>query len=174
MSRVLIVDDDQAFAEALARGLSRHGMQVRVATNGRAAQEQTRATEFDHICLDLRLGEESGLALMESLQALQPQASILMLTGFASIATAVEATRKGAVNYLAKPVSLDDVVAALTGAESGDFTPPSKPLSLSRLKWEHIQRVLAEHDGNVSATARALGVHRRSLQRMLDKNPPSE
>lgn len=173
MTAVLIVDDDQSFVRALARGLERAGYDTGVAHDSEAALEMAGIRHFDHACIDLRLGEESGLDLIRALAEKQPHLRMLVLTGFASIATAVEATRLGAFDYLTKPVGLSDVINALEGKRE-DVEIPEAPLSLSRMKWEHIQRVLKENDGNVSATARALGVHRRSLQRMLDKKPPNE
>lgn len=173
MSRVLIVDDDESFARALARGLERSGYDTAVALDSAAALARAEEQYFDHACIDLRIGEESGLDLISALKEKQPSLRMLVLTGFASIATAVEATRRGAFDYLTKPVGLHDVINALTGGRE-DVDIPGTPLSLSRMKWEHIQRVLQENDGNISATARALGVHRRSLQRMLEKNPPAD
>ena len=173
MSRVLIVDDDAAFARALARGLERAGYEAAVALDTEGALAALDETPFDRACVDLRLGAESGLDLLEALLERRPGLIVVVLTGYASIATAVEATRRGARDYRAKPVGVAEVIAALEG-ETGEPEIPEEPLSLSRLKWEHIQQVLRDHDGNISAAARALGVHRRSLQRMLEKNPPGE
>lgn len=171
--RILVVDDDEHFARALARGLERFGVQAEVALDSASALQLAAQGDFDYACIDLRIGEESGLDLISALKDRQPAMPMLVLTGYASIATAVEATRRGAFDYLTKPVGLSDVIGALRG-EPCEVEIPETPLSLSRLKWEHIQRVLQENNGNISATARALGVHRRSLQRMLEKNPPGE
>jgi two-component system response regulator RegA len=131
--------------------------------------------------LDLKLGEENGLRLIPELRELVPDLRILLLTGYASIATAVEAIKRGAHDYLAKPVDADAVVRALL--EGSDTAPqgedevidaPEAPLALRRLEWEHIQRVLTECDGNISETARRLGMHRRTLQRKLSKHPVRE
>ena len=130
--------------------------------------------------LDLKLGEENGLRLIPELHALVPDMRVLLLTGYASIATAVEAIKRGAHDYLAKPVDADAVVRALLdgeGPEVGDDEvpdAPEAPLALRRLEWEHIQRVLTECDGNISETARRLGMHRRTLQRKLSKHPVRE
>ena len=122
--------------------------------------------------LDLNLGGESGLRLLPHLREQAPQAVILVLTGYASIATAVDAIKLGAAQYLAKPAGVDDILAAFEQREPNPAQhAPEHTMSVRRLTWEHIQRVLAEHDGNVSATARALKMHRRTLQRKLAKRP---
>ncbi len=171
MMDILLVEDDAAFAAILARSLQRRGHAVRHAANVAAAlQEAARAPQA--IILDLNLGGDSGLRLLPQLLAVAPQARLLVLTGYASIATAVEAVKLGAVNYLAKPAGADEILAALGApAPNPECALPAAPMSLKRVSWEHLQRVLAEHDGNVSATARALNMHRRSVQRMLTKRP---
>lgn len=173
---VLIVDDDAVFAKTLALAMTRRGHRVLSAENIAAALTLTAGQVFDAVVLDLRLGAESGLHLIEPLRALQPEARILLLTGYASIATAVAAIKLGAVQYLPKPASVDEILAALGDADDAssaiaDVDPPSAPLSIDRLEWEHIQSVLAQHEGNLSATARALKMHRRTLQRKLAKRP---
>lgn len=177
MQRILIIDDDAAFAAVLARSLTRRGLTVAHAASAPAALEMLAPSQPapDGVILDLNLAGESGLLLLPQLLAAAPAARVLVLTGYASIATAVEAVKLGAVNYLAKPATADDILAAL-GQLAGNPALPvaSNPMSLKRVSWEHLQRVLAEHGGNVSATARALGMHRRSLQRMLAKRPVRE
>lgn len=177
--RILIVDDDAVFAQTLAFAMTRRGYMVSLAENGEAALMLAATQAFDAVVLDLRLGAESGLHLIEPLRVRQPQARILLLTGYASIATAVAAIKLGAVQYLAKPASVDEILAALGDAGAGnsgvaDVDPPQAPLSVDRLEWEHIQKVLAQHAGNLSATARALKMHRRTLQRKLAKHPVRE
>jgi len=177
--RILIVDDDVVFAQTLAAAMTRRGHSVATADNIEVALTQAVTQSFDAVVLDLRLGAESGLHLIEPLRARQPQARILLLTGYASIATAVAAIKLGAVQYLPKPASVDEILVALgdaNGAASGvaDVDPPEAPLSVDRLEWEHIQKVLAQHEGNLSATARALKMHRRTLQRKLAKRPVRE
>ena len=115
----------------------------------------------------------SGLVILPRLLALAPDARLVVLTGYSSIVTAVEATRAGATDYLCKPATIEEVLTAFAGgvAETGATAIPSDPISVDRLEWEHIQRVLQEHEGNISATARALGMHRRTLQRKLQKRP---
>jgi two-component system response regulator RegA len=173
--RILVVDDDATYAASLARALTRRGHQVQIAANATAALERVRAERFDAAVLDLKLAEESGLGLIPPLLARCPGLRILLLTGYASIATAVQAIKLGATHYLPKPASVDEILAALGHADGDtDLPPPPTPLSVDRLEWEHIQKVLAEHGGNVSATARALKMHRRTLQRKLAKRPVRE
>jgi two-component system response regulator RegA len=126
----------------------------------------------EYAVVDLKIPGPSGLVLIKRLKELDAATRIVMLTGYASIATAVEAVKLGATHYLAKPADADEIVAAFHKTEGDAEAALSvTPLSVDRLEWEHIQRVLAEHDGNISATARALNMHRRTLQRKLVKNP---
>jgi two-component system response regulator RegA len=171
---VLIVDDDERFALTLASALTRRGWRAHVAHDTAAALARARAAEPDAAVVDLKLGAEDGLALIEPLRRQLPAARVLVLTGYASIATAVRAIKLGADDYLAKPVTGSTVADALERnsphLRAGTAeTPP--PMSPRRLEWEHIQRVLSEHEGNVSATARTLRMHRRTLQRKLAKRP---
>ncbi|WP_028534741.1 response regulator transcription factor [Paludibacterium yongneupense] len=167
----LIVDDDETFAAVLARTLSRRGYSVRTAASGEAALDALD-TAPARIVLDLNLGGDSGLRLLPRLRERSPQSAIVVLTGFASIATAVEATKLGAVQYLAKPVGVEELLQAYSRIDADPGLPLApQPMSLRRVTWEHLQRILAEHGGNVSATARALNMHRRTLQRMLAKHP---
>ena len=170
--RVLVVDDEQRFATTLAAALERRGWAVHVAHDAAAALAIAGTADLDAAIVDLRLGEEDGLALLEPLRERAPAARIVVLTGYASIATAVKAIKLGADDYLAKPVTATAVAAALARNERNDGEAlPDSPMSPRRLEWEHIQRVLTEHDGNVSATARSLSMHRRTLQRKLAKRP---
>lgn len=174
--RVVLIDDDAVFSAVLARALGARGFAVDIAADGARALAIARDNAPDFAVLDLKLGAENGLSLIPDLLAVRPELRILLLTGYASIATAVEAMKRGAHDYLAKPVDADQVVQALLG-EGGDrsetpvglHTPP-----LKRLEWEHIQRVLTECGGNISETARRLGLHRRTLQRKLSKRPVRE
>jgi len=172
---VLIVDDDERFAATLAQALARRGWRAHVAHDGATALAAARMHEPDAAIVDLRLAAEDGLALIEPLRRAHPQLRIVVLTGYASIATAIRAIKLGADDYLAKPVTAKDVADVLakgTPAESrGEAATPRETMSPRRLEWEHIQRVLADHDGNVSATARTLRMHRRTLQRKLAKRP---
>jgi two-component system response regulator RegA len=169
---LLVVDDDPVFGGVLARALSRRGFDVHIAAGLGEAQRKLDEGAPDYAVVDLRMPDGSGLAFVEELKRRKPDARIVVLTGFASVATAVEAIKLGAVHYLPKPADADEVVAAF-GRDAGDaaMQVSPRPLSVDRLEWEHIQKVLSEHGGNVSATARALNMHRRTLQRKLTKRP---
>lgn len=173
---VLLIDDDQAFASTLSRGLQREGWQVRCAADSVSALAAVADAAPAAVLLDLRLGSENGLQLLQQLRQQLPQARIVMLTGFGSIATAVEAIKRGADDYLVKPLPLAELRQALQPTVTPSDPVPvesaeDSPLNLRQLSWEYIQRVLTEHDGNISAAARALGMHRRTLQRKLSKAP---
>lgn len=173
--RLLLVDDDEVFGEVLSAALERRGFAVAVARDCTQARALLATQQPDYAVVDLRIGDESGLALMESIGQAEFPPRTVLLTGYGSIATAVQAIKLGAVHYLTKPVAVEDIISALCSdaAPEGQTEVPisARPLSVKRLEWEHIQRVLAENDGNVSATARALGIHRRTLQRKLHKRP---
>lgn len=186
-SRMLLIDDDSVFLQTMARSLTRRGEQILTAESAEEALRLVQQYRPEKILLDLNLGGDSGLQLLPQLLQALPGCYVVMLTGYASVATAVEAIKKGAVNYLCKPVTAQEVLAAFASevganiAEQGvppetpDAPPQSEdflPLSVPRLEWEHIQKVLNEHQGNISATARALGMHRRTLQRKLQKHAP--
>ncbi len=173
--RILLVDDDEVFTSVMARGFARRGFQCLSRHSARAAVADCAAFAPSHILLDLNLPEESGLVVLPALLAAAPDARLVVLTGYASIATAVEATRAGAWNYLCKPATVDEVLQCFEqGAPASAAPVPANPTSLNRLEWEHIQRVLRENNDNISATARALGMHRRTLQRKLQKRPVRE
>lgn len=174
-TRVLIIDDDLHFTQVLNRSLVRQGYEVAVAHTGAQALQQIQEFQPDWISLDLRLEQESGLALIKNLKSRCPLCRIVVLTGYASIPTAVEAVKLGAHNYLHKPATLQELVAAFTAGEEDPVVSTatdSEVMSVDRLEWEHIQRVLNENDGNISATARLLNMHRRTLQRKLQKYAP--
>jgi two-component system response regulator RegA len=169
---VLVIDDEQRFAATLAQALERRGWAPRVAHTSADALAAARECLPDAAIVDLRLGDEDGLALIEPLRTAAPNARIVVLTGYASIATAVKAVKLGADDYLAKPVTASAVAAALArGGRPAAVQVPDTPMSPRRLEWEHLQRVLTENDGNISATARTLNMHRRTLQRKLAKRP---
>ena len=174
--RILLIDDDEVFVRVLARALGARGFVVGTAIDRAQALAEARAMQPRYAVLDLKLGAENGLALIPELLDVQPELRILLLTGYASIATAVEAIKRGAWDYLAKPVDADQVAQALRGSghTDEDSAPAFAAPPLKRLEWEHIQRVLAECEGNISETARRLGLHRRTLQRKLSKRPVRE
>jgi two-component system, response regulator RegA len=169
---LLLVDDDTTFCDVMRRALMRRGFHVNLAHDVDAALNSASAEPPEYAVLDLKMPGNSGLTLIPRLKSMSADMRIVVLTGYASVATAVEAVKLGATHYLAKPVDADQVVAAFR-REAGDPHAPvaAQPLSVDRLEWEHIQRVLAENDGNVSATARSLSMHRRTLQRKLAKRP---
>jgi len=171
---LLLVDDDEIFLETLARSLRRRREDVLTARNAAEALAQLGSGSPDRVVLDLNLEGDSGLQLLQELRRRAPALRIVILTGYGSIATTVEAMRRGACNYLCKPATAGDVLQAFGSSEAPPCEPaPVAPLSVGRLEWEHIQRVLQEHHGNISATARALKMHRRTLQRKLLKRPLS-
>jgi len=171
-SRFLIVDDDITFCEVLGRALARRGHNVEMAHN--AEQALTAVAQFQptHAIIDLKLGEDSGLHLIKPFLETNRNIKAVVLTGYGSIPTAVQAIKEGAVNYLAKPADVEGILAAFEKREGVQAMEAETPaMSLKRMEWEHIQRMLDEHDGNISATARSLGMHRRTLQRKLQKRP---
>ncbi|MGD2138227.1 MAG: response regulator transcription factor [Gammaproteobacteria bacterium] len=169
---LLLVDDDEIYCEVLADALRKRGFEIAVAHALADALQLARDVEPEYAVVDLRIGTESGLELVKRLAELDENTRIVMLTGYASVATAVESIKLGAVHYLTKPATADEIVAALA-RDAGDATvpPAGQPLSVKRLEWEHLQKVLIEHNGNISAAARALNMHRRTLQRKLAKRP---
>ncbi len=169
---LLLVDDDLTFCRVLGRALEKRGFETYIATDLHGALELAGDHNPEYAVIDLRLGNESGLEVVKQLKAMGSNVRMVILTGYASIATAVEAIKLGATHYLTKPASADEIICAL-GRDSGDtgVTPAENPLSIKRLEWEYLQKVLLENNGNISATARALGMHRRTLQRKLAKKP---
>jgi len=173
--KLLLVDDDEAFLQVLGKALSRRGFDVLSTASLQSARSLLESQRPAYAVVDLKLDGDSGLELIPELENINPEMVIIVLTGYASIATAVSAIKCGATNYLAKPVKVDEVVRALAGKDQptlteGDFTP----MSVERLEWEHIQKNLQENDGNITATARSLGMYRRTLQRKLAKKPVSQ
>lgn len=171
---LLLVDDDPLLAATLARAFFARGFLVTIAHDAEQAQRALAEEVPDYAVVDLKIGGESGLALLPRLRAAGPGMRVVVLTGYGSIATAVQAVKLGANEYLTKPTDADAIVAALRAEAEAGTAVPERPLSPDRLEWEHIQRVLADNRGNVTATAQALGMHRRTLQRKLAKRPPRE
>lgn len=191
--RLLLVEDDEVFAQVLQNSLEKRGLECLHLNSIQQLEQLEDTSDFDYIVLDLYLDGDSGLSVLPQLRQQHPQASILVLTGFASIATTVQAMKLGADNYLPKPANASQIMSALTqdplsstlavvdseveDTETADIeNQSSEPdvLSVDRLQWEHIQSVLAQNQGNISATARALGMHRRTLQRKLSKKPKNK
>ena len=180
--RVLVVDDDDAYRNRLCRAFRDRGLAVEGAASLVEAAALAKHFRPQRAVLDLRLGDGSGIELLEQLLDLDPQMRCLVLTGYGSIATAVEAVRRGAIDYLTKPADADEILLAFGSRDSeprGQAEPatpartPSVP-SLHRVEWEHIQRVLTDCGGNISEAARQLGMHRRTLQRKLATRPPEQ
>lgn len=173
LRRVFIIDDDPTFNRILQRAMSNRGIATAGAQNADGLAQTLHTFKPDAVILDLNLNGHSGLELIDTIRKAVPGARILVLTGYASITTAVEAIKRGAYQYLAKPTDVDSILRSLESPsdETADGELEAEPMSVGRLEWEHIQRVLAEHNGNISATARALKMHRRTLQRKLAKRP---
>ena len=169
---LLLVDDDEAFRLVLGRALEKRGFTVSSAADVEAAIALAQNNPPEYAVIDLKMPATSGLVLIQKLKMLDAETRIVMLTGYASIATAVEAIKLGATHYLAKPADADEIVNALKQTVGNPAVAINNdPLSVERLEWEHIQKILGEQEGNISATARALKMHRRTLQRKLAKKP---
>ena len=173
--KILLADDDAVFRQRLARALAERGHEVIQAATGKAALDLTLAEAPEAAVLDLRMPEMNGLEALRKMMTARPTLGVVVLTGYGSIPTAMEAVRLGAADYLIKPTDVDrilDVFSNRQGGAESEATVGMEPPSLGRVEWEHIQRVLADCDGNISEAARLLGLHRRSLQRKLQKYPP--
>ena len=169
---LLLVDDDPGVRRTLARQLERVGFTVRTASGMEEAYGALADFAPKFAVVDLHLSDGHGMELVRELRALAPQARIVVLSGFDSIASAVVAVKAGAWNYLAKPVRAEELVAALLGDALDPGALPERPMSADRVRWEHIQRIYEQCGRNVSETARRLGMHRRTLQRILSKRAP--
>jgi two-component system, response regulator RegA len=168
---VLIVDDDKPFLQRLARAMETRGFTVRTAESVADGLMQLETASPAFAVVDLRLGDANGLDVISALKARRPDARAIVLTGYGNIASAVNAVKLGAVDYLSKPVDADDVVHALLNGDRA-VEPPEKPMSPDRIRWEHINRFYELCNHNVSETARRLNMHRRTLQRILAKRAP--
>jgi two-component system response regulator RegA len=169
---LLIVEDDKAFLQRLARAMEARGFEVRTAESVGEGLQQVEASAPAFAVVDMRLGDGNGLDVISALKVRRPEARAIILTGYGNIATAVNAVKMGAVDYLSKPADADDVVAALLALEGRKAEPPEHPMSADRVRWEHIQRIYELCGRNVSETARRLNMHRRTLQRILAKRAP--
>jgi two-component system response regulator RegA len=174
---ILIADDDEVFRRRLARAFEDRGYDTQTASNYDEAVAEARVDSPEFAVVDLKMPGRSGLELCQALHGIDPATKIVVLTGYGSIATAIDAVRLGATYYLPKPADADDLVAAFARGEAPPLTPPEPDYqapSLARAEWEHINRVLSDCAGNISEAARRLGIHRRSLQRKLQKYPPAK
>ncbi len=171
---LLIVDDDRLYLDRLAKAMVKRGFEVSTANGVATGIAAARQSAPAYAVLDMRLGDGNGLDIVPAVRKAREDARIIMLTGYGNIATAVAAVKAGAVDYLAKPADADQVEAALLAHEGDLPPPPENPMSADRVRWEHIQRVFEQCDRNVSETARRLNMHRRTLQRILNKRAPRE
>ena len=169
---LLIVEDDKSFLQRLARAMEGRGFTVTTAESVADGLTQLETTSPAFAVVDMRLDDGNGLDVISALKRRRPDARAIILTGYGNIATAVNAVKLGAVDYLSKPVDADDVVAALLALEGRRAEPPENPMSADRVRWEHIQRIYELCGRNVSETARRLNMHRRTLQRILAKRAP--
>ena len=173
---VLVDDDDERFRARLCQALEKRGWEVWGAADAEQALRVAEEKSPDLILLDLRMPGDSGLSVIESLRELDANTKIIMLTGYGSIATALQAQKLGADHYLSKPADVDQIMTAYQNLEQSgvaESDPPDTVPTLARVEWEHIQRILADCSGNISQAARLLGIHRRSLQRKLAQYPPN-
>jgi two-component system response regulator RegA len=171
---LLLVDDDATFCRVLGNALTRRGFCVSIAHSVEEALPLARENPPEYAVVDMKMKGAPGLVLVKALHELDPNTRIVVLTGYASISTAVEAIKLGATQYLAKPANADEIVAAFSHQADGNVPLATQPSNIENLEWEHIQRVMRENDHNISATARALNMHRRTLQRKLNKPPPGK
>jgi two-component system response regulator RegA len=172
----LVVDDDDVFRKRLCRALAERGWDAEAAPDAEEAVRFARERSPDLVLVDLRMPGKSGLEVVQELRALDSSMTIVMLTGYGSIPTAISATKLGADYYLSKPVDAEQILAvyeSLRAAPNDELEAPEMVPSLARVEWEHMQRVIADCGGNISQAARLLGIHRRSLQRKLNKYPPA-
>jgi two-component system, response regulator RegA len=173
---ILLVDDDDIFRGRLARAFTERGYETRTATDAEQALALAKEDSPELAVVDLRMPGASGLELLRDLLQIDPSTKVVMLTGYGSISTAVEAIRLGATNYVPKPADADDIIAAFDKGEQPPLEPTHKDYeapSLARTEWEHLNRVLSDCGGNISEASRRLNIHRRTLQRKLQKYPPN-
>ena len=172
--RLLIVDDDLPFRERLTRSMEKKGFEVVSSPGFKDSLLKVTEKNFDYAVVDMRLEDGSGLELVKEFQKISPQTKSLLLTGYGNIATAVAAIKSGAIDYLPKPAEIEQIYDALTNSKEVLPPPPENPMTADRIRWEHIQRVFIQCNRNVSETARRLRMHRRTLQRILNKHAPRE
>jgi len=171
---LIIIDDDLPFRNRLSRSMEKKGFKVESFSNSKNSIERLSNKRFDYAIVDMRLNDGSGLEIIKYLKRNNPETKSLLLTGYGNIATAVAAIKSGAIDYLPKPAEVDQIYEALTSSKDILPPPPINPMTADRVKWEHIQRVFIQCNRNVSETARRLRMHRRTLQRILNKHAPKE
>ena len=171
---LIIIDDDTPFRERLSRSMEKKGFKVESYGAVEKAQRRLKEKNFNYAIVDMRLEDGSGLEIIQNLKRVSPETRSLLLTGYGNIATAVAAIKSGAVDYLPKPAEIEQIYDALTTSKQILPPPPENPMTADRIRWEHIQRVFVQCNRNVSETARRLRMHRRTLQRILNKHAPRE
>jgi two-component system response regulator RegA len=171
---LIIIDDDIIFRDRLKLSMEKKGFLVEVFSEVKKAEERLKEKNFNYAIVDMRLDSGSGLDIIQLIKKDSPETISLLLTGYGNIATAVAAIKSGAVDYLPKPAEVDQIYEALTTSEKILPLPPKNPMTADRVRWEHIQRVFIQCNRNVSETARRLRMHRRTLQRILNKHAPRE
>ena len=171
---LIIIDDDFPFRERLSRSMQKKGFNVEIFSTSLETIERINVKNFDYAIVDMRLEDGSGLELIKKMKQKNPSTKSLLLTGYGNIATAVAAIKSGAIDYLPKPAEVDQIYDALTSTKDMLPPPPENPMSADRIRWEHIQRVFIQCSRNISETARRLRMHRRTLQRILNKHAPKE
>jgi len=174
INKLIIVDDDTPFRERLGRSMEKKGFFVETISNYNDCMKRCSEEYFDYAIVDMRLEDGSGLELIKKIKEISPTTKSLLLTGYGNIATAVAAIKTGAIDYLPKPAEIDQIYKALTNTDEILPPPPENPMTADRIRWEHIQRVFILCNRNVSETARRLRMHRRTLQRILNKHAPRE
>jgi len=174
INKLLIVDDDGPFRERLSNSMQKKGFCVEKFSNYNDCLKRCHEEVFDYAIIDMRLEDGSGLELIKKIKQISPTTKSLLLTGYGNIATAVAAIKTGAIDYLPKPAEIDQIYDSLTNSEELLPPPPENPMSADRIRWEHIQRIFILCNRNVSETARRLRMHRRTLQRILNKHAPRE
>ena len=172
--RLLIVDDDAPFRDRLSKSMEKKGFEVEIFYDLKSSITRINQKKFDYAIVDMRLGDGSGLELVKMIKLLNPKTRSLLLTGYGNIATAVAAIKSGAIDYLPKPAEIERIYESLISSKNILPLPPENPMTADRVRWEHIQRVFIQCNRNVSETARRLRMHRRTLQRILNKHAPKE
>ena len=171
---LLIVDDDLPFRDRLSKSMEKKGFVVESYSDSKSTLQRIKEKNFNFAIVDMRLEDGSGLELIKLIKSLNPSTRSLLLTGYGNIATAVAAIKSGAIDYLPKPAEINQIYEALISSKDVLPPPPENPMTADRIRWEHIQRVFIQCKRNVSETARRLRMHRRTLQRILNKHAPKE